>query len=76
MSHTNTITAPPQVREWVKDTWAKKVRLMNVGDELEIGSSEYMVRQSRYIGARRAFPGAEFSVARNAVGVYVITRIS
>lgn len=63
-------------REWTKMTWSKKVRAMKLGDELPIGSSKYETRQSRYLGARKAFPEARFSMGRNMDEVYVIKRIA
>lgn len=74
MENENAVIAPKVQKEWVRNTWAKKVRAMKVGDELPIGSNNYMKRQNKYTGAKRAFPGATFTVLRNDEGVYVVKR--
>ena len=76
METEKTISAPIVKKEWVRNTWAKKVRSMKVGDELRIGSNKYMNRQTKYTGAKRAFPLATFTMMRNGNGVYVVKRIA
>lgn len=70
------IKAPIVEKEWVKNTWAKKVRAMKVGDELPVGSTKLHVRNNRYSGAKKAFPNAKFTVTRNTEGKHVVRRIA
>lgn len=63
----------PKVRNWRKATWSKQVRALAIGDSLEV-SKDYLKRMSQYVGAKRAFPGARFSVQRQYDGSFKMIR--
>ncbi len=70
---TSQCLAIPTVRNWKKNTWTKQVRAMEVGESLSV-SADYSKRMSQYVGAKKAFPGAKFSVKRQADGSFLMTR--
>lgn len=63
----------PKIRNWKKETWSKAVRAMQVGDQMPV-EADYSKRMSQYVGAKRAFPGAKFSVQRQDDGSFLMTR--
>lgn len=56
-------------------SFAAMVRKMEVGDVIELGG-EYLERQSAYMGAKKAFPGAKFSCKITNSQKATLTRIS
>lgn len=69
------VEIPKRINEWSKPTFSKQVRAMEVGDYLVI-ESDYSIRQSKYINAKRSFPGATFSMQKQDDGSFHLIRIS
>jgi hypothetical protein len=75
MEMSETVELPKKINEWSKDTFSKQVRAMEVGSHLVI-ESDYKIRMSKYINAKRSFPGATFSVQKQDDGSFNLIRIS
>lgn len=75
MEQSAIVALPKLKHEWKRETFSQLVRAMNVGDHIVV-EPEYTIRQSKYLNAKRSFPGATFSIKKQEDGRFHLIRKS